>query len=114
MWSFESTNVPRSPTLQKKVCNFVGGVGSPILSNIYMDRLDKFVEETLIPEYTRGEKREANPAYKWKASQAAYSRGKGNLERAETIRREMQQLPSGNPHDPGYRRLRYIRYADGT
>jgi hypothetical protein len=24
----------------------------------------------------------------------------------------MQQLPSGNPHDPGYRRLRYIRYAD--
>src|SRR5256714_3686239 len=34
------------------------------------------------------------------------------LERAETIRREMQQLPSGNPHDPGYRRLRYIRYAD--
>lgn len=26
MWYFESTNVPRSPTLQKKVCNFVGGV----------------------------------------------------------------------------------------
>ena len=24
----------------------------------------------------------------------------------------MQQLPSGNPNDPGYRRLRYIRYAD--
>ncbi len=89
-----------------------GGIVSPILSNIYMDRLDKFVEETLIPEYTRGEKREVNPAYKWKANQAAYSRGKGNLERAETIRREMQQLPSGNPHDPGYRRLRYIRYAD--
>jgi group II intron reverse transcriptase/maturase len=89
-----------------------GGIVSPILSNIYMDRLDKFVEETLIPAYTRGEKREANPAYKWKANQAAYSRGQGNLERAETIRREMQQLPSGNPNDSGYRRLRYIRYAD--
>ena len=24
----------------------------------------------------------------------------------------MQQLPSGNPNDPGYRRLRYLRYAD--
>ena len=24
----------------------------------------------------------------------------------------MQQLPAGNPNDPGYRRLRYIRYAD--
>jgi retron-type reverse transcriptase len=27
---------------------------SPILSNIYLDRLDKFVETVLIPEYTRG------------------------------------------------------------
>jgi group II intron reverse transcriptase/maturase len=89
-----------------------GGIVSPILSNVYLDRLDKFVEDTLIPEYTRGEKREANLAYKWKANQAAYYRSKGNLERAETIRREMQQLPSGNPNAPGYRRLRYIRYAD--
>src|SRR5919109_2397369 len=89
-----------------------GGIVSPILANVYLDRLDKFVEDTLIPEYTRGEKREANLAYKWKAHQAAYHRSKGNLERAETIRREMQQLPSGNPNDPGYRRLRYIRYAD--
>jgi hypothetical protein len=89
-----------------------GGIVSPILSNIYMDRLDKFVEETLIPEYTRGEKREENLAYKWKAKQVSYYRAKGNLERTETIRREMQQLPSGNPNDPGYRRLRYIRYAD--
>ena len=89
-----------------------GGIVSPILSNIYLDRLDKFVEDTLIPSYTRGEKREANLAYKWKANQAAYYRGTGNLERAETIRREMQQLPAGNPNDPGYRRLRYIRYAD--
>src|SRR5215813_5983175 len=89
-----------------------GGIVSPILSNVYLDRLDKFVEDTLIPEYTRGEKREENLAYKWKANQAAYYRSKGNLERAETIRREMQQLPSGNPHDPGYRRLRYMRYAD--
>jgi hypothetical protein len=85
---------------------------SPILSNVSLDRVDKFVEDTLLPEYTRGDKREANLAYKWKAHQAAYHRSTGNLERAETIRREMQQLPSGNPNDPGYRRLRYMRYAD--
>ena len=24
----------------------------------------------------------------------------------------MQQLSSGDPHDPDYRRLRYVRYAD--
>ena len=34
-----------------------GGVVSPILSNIYLHRLDYFVERILIPQYTRGERR---------------------------------------------------------
>jgi retron-type reverse transcriptase len=38
-----------------------GGVVSPILSNIYLDRLDKFVEEELIPQYTRGGRKAENP-----------------------------------------------------
>src|SRR5919204_2261234 len=40
-----------------------GGVASPVLSNIYLDRLDKFVETILIPEYTRGVFRKDNPEY---------------------------------------------------
>ena len=40
-----------------------GGVVSPVLSNIYLDRLDKFAETVLIPEYTRGVTRAANPEY---------------------------------------------------
>jgi retron-type reverse transcriptase len=40
-----------------------GGVASPVLSNIYLDRLDKFAETVLIPEYTRGKGRKANPAW---------------------------------------------------
>lgn len=28
-----------------------GGVASPILSNVYLDRLDKFVETQLLPLY---------------------------------------------------------------
>ena len=31
-----------------------GGVVSPVLANVYLDRLDKFVETMLIPAYTRG------------------------------------------------------------
>ena len=38
-----------------------GGVVSPILSNIYLDRLDKFVETVLIPAHTRGTARRRNP-----------------------------------------------------
>jgi hypothetical protein len=33
------------------------------LSNIYLDRLDKFAETVLIPEYTRGIIRVTNPEY---------------------------------------------------
>jgi len=40
-----------------------GGVASPILSNIYLHRLDSFVEKVLIPQYTRGGRRARNPAY---------------------------------------------------
>src|SRR6201987_4255393 len=41
-----------------------GGVVSPILSSIYLDKLDEFVERELIPQYTRGACRAANPAYR--------------------------------------------------
>src|SRR5262245_39699328 len=40
-----------------------GGAASPILSNIYLHKLDEFVETVLIPEYTRGKRRARNPAY---------------------------------------------------
>ncbi len=42
----------------------LGGVVSPVLSNIYLDRLDTFVTTTLVPEYTRGKHKAENPAYR--------------------------------------------------
>ena len=40
-----------------------GGVASPVLSNIYLHKLDEYVERELIPQYTRGERRKINPEY---------------------------------------------------
>ena len=40
-----------------------GGVVSPILSNIYLHKLDEFVEKVLIPQYTRGKRRRSNHEY---------------------------------------------------
>jgi len=89
-----------------------GGVVSPILSNIYLDRLDNFVEATLIPEYTRGANRAHNPAY-GRVTQAIHrARGRGDRDTVRTLRKQQRALPSVDPNDPGYRRLRYIRYAD--
>lgn len=30
------------------------------------------------------------------------------------MRKQLRGMPSGDPHDPGYRRLRYVRYCDDT
>ncbi len=89
-----------------------GGIVSPILSNIYMDRLDKFVENMLIPEHTQGKRRKAHPEYERLKSLAHYYRKRGNLERTKELRKEMQEYPSVDPHDPEYKRLKYLRYAD--
>ena len=40
-----------------------GGVASPVLSNIYLDRLDQYVEQRLLPEYNHGRRRRPNRAY---------------------------------------------------
>jgi group II intron reverse transcriptase/maturase len=89
-----------------------GGVASPILSSIYLHKLDQFVETTLIPEYTRGDRRARNPAYLDLQNQLAKARRRGDRAQARTLRRRMTSLPSADPDDPGYRRLRYCRYAD--
>jgi group II intron reverse transcriptase/maturase len=40
-----------------------GGVVSPILSNIYLDRLDQFIEQTLLPAHNREEQRKPYRPY---------------------------------------------------
>ena len=89
-----------------------GGVLSPLLANIYLDKLDKYVEQELIPEYTKGEKRKVNAAYQKRAHAVYRRRKQGRAEEAELLRQQMQQLPSLDPKDPDFRRLKYVRYAD--
>jgi group II intron reverse transcriptase/maturase len=89
-----------------------GGVVSPILSNIYLDRLDKFVETVLIPEYTRGKRRAHNPAYTQVVRAIGRARNRGDRAEVRQLRQQQRRLPSGDPRDLGYRRLRYCRYAD--
>src|SRR5205823_11461152 len=89
-----------------------GGLVSPVLSNIYLHKLDEFVERELIPQYTRGEHRKRNPEY-WavKIRQRAAQRH-GDRDLARDLARKSRAIPSGDRMDPGYRRLYYCRYAD--
>ena len=89
-----------------------GGVVSPILSNIYLDRMDKWAETVLIPEHTRGTGRKANPARKKMANAVTAARKREDRAAVRDLRIRARGMPVRDPHDPGYRRLRYIRYAD--
>ena len=89
-----------------------GGVVSPILANIYLDRLDKYVETVLIPAHTRSKARKRNRAWVALSERTARQRKLGNHRMAVQLRKQMQQLPSYDPQDPDYRRLRFVRYAD--
>jgi group II intron reverse transcriptase/maturase len=91
-----------------------GGVASPILSNIYLHRLDTFVEKVLLPEYNQGGARKANPVYRKVTDTIGRARIRGDRAAVRQLRKQQRSLPSRDPDDPGYRRLRYLRYTDDT
>lgn len=89
-----------------------GGVVSPILSNLVLDKLDRFVEATLIPASTRGQRRKTNPPYVRLTVAAARARERGDSAQAWDLMKQAQAIPSREPNDPNFRRLWYVRYAD--
>ncbi|MFI1361280.1 reverse transcriptase domain-containing protein [Streptomyces sp. NPDC020898] len=89
-----------------------GGIASPVLSNIYLDRLDQFVEHTLMPEYERGERRRKNLAYHRVRRQIQRARQGGDRQQERALTQTLRRMPTQDPNDPGYRRLRYVRYCD--
>src|SRR5713101_739150 len=108
---------------KKKVCNFVGGVSSPILANIALHELDCFVAQ-LITDFERGKKRADNPEYIRdsnfikqglnKKIERETNEEKRNvlLMQKKQVQRHMRTIPSANQYDEEFRRLRYCRYAD--
>lgn len=99
-----------------------GGIVSPILTNIYLDKLDKYVKE-YIRHFDMGTKRrpgkESNDlANERKRTVRKLKKVKDGTEKAalvarlKAIEQERAAFPSGDEMDGSYRRLKYIRYAD--
>jgi group II intron reverse transcriptase/maturase len=70
-----------------------GGTVSPILSNIYLDKLDTFIEQELIPRYTRGARRRPNPEYARIAGRLRRARRRGDRAAAETWENSCARFP---------------------
>ena len=77
-----------------------GGVVSPILSNIYLHKLDEFVEQELIPQYTRGASRKDNPEYKRIHRQLESARQRGDRAAARDLGSSCARSPPATRWTP--------------
>ena len=99
-----------------------GGIISPILANIYLDKFDKYVNE-YIQQFNKGKRRMRTTEYRKNETElskarAALKNANGVDERRNAITRirelekERVNIPHSDPMDSNFARLFYIRYAD--
>ena len=102
-----------------------GGTVSPILANIYLHELDEWLEQQACT-FNQGKGRAYNREYKklYSRYQTALYRARELKEMGETakaeklapvieqLRVQYLQCPPSETHDPNFRRMRFVRYAD--
>lgn len=99
-----------------------GGIISPILANIYLDRFDKYMAD-FKKRFDCGEKRAVNSEYhrlsgkrsnlKRKLAKAESEEDKQSiLKSIKELDKIHKSIPCKNPMDENFRRLQYVRYAD--
>lgn len=98
---------------------------SPVLANVYLHELDKFMEE-YAQKYNRGKKKQMNSDYKKVVKKASYYRCMGKKKWADLspeerwernkhlkmLEKQTRQLTPTEPLDETYKRIQYTRYAD--
>lgn len=89
-----------------------GGVISPLLANIYLNEFDSWVENVLIPKYTKGKRQKANPEYSHINKEIAKCKQNGDFLTAKKLKIARRNISSIDTKNADYRRLRYVRYAD--
>lgn len=99
-----------------------GGIISPILANIYLDKLDKYMQEYIL-KFNKGKDRKRNPEYRKLETKRRNLVEK--LKKAESkadkdiilkdirqVEMKRRDVPYSLPMDESYKRLQYVRYAD--
>lgn len=99
-----------------------GGIISPILANIYLDKLDRYMEE-LKKRFDKGALRAVYPeAYELEKKRGVLAKKLRNAnseeekrmltEKIREIDRKKLTIPYSDPFDTSFKRLQYVRYAD--
>jgi group II intron reverse transcriptase/maturase len=97
-----------------------GSVVSPILTNVYLDKLDQKLA-TLCRQYSQGKYRRRNPAqiHLMQRRKQLLEQGEANPEIRADLKEPIRQLnqrilttPAARYNDPAYIRVKFLRYAD--
>ena len=99
-----------------------GGVISPLLANVYLDKLDKYIKE-YAEQFECGVRRVNNPEYgrlqndikkcrRHLAKATDESQKQSLLQQIKVLEAQRLSTQSKNVMDCNYKRLRYERYAD--
>lgn len=99
-----------------------GGIISPILANIYLDKFDKYIKE-YAAKFRKGDRRSINPEY-WRLNNKK-NRLKQKLQKTSDeqmresylyeiaqLSKQMLSTPHKDAMDADFRRMQYVRYAD--
>lgn len=99
-----------------------GGIISPILANIYLDKFDKYIKE-YAAKFRKGDRRSINPEY-WRLNNkknwlkqklqktSDEQMRKSYLYEVAQLSKQMLSTPHKDAMDADFRRLQYVRYAD--
>ena len=99
---------------------------SPVLCNIYLNELDKFMEKYAIDFNTKAPRKRLSPAYKTSVNRAYEYRKEGKQlweqlspeerkirsKRLRELERAEKSMTPTVPLDANYKRIQYTRYAD--
>lgn len=99
-----------------------GGIISPMLANIYLDKFDKYIKE-YAAKFRKGDRRSINPEYWRLNNKKNWLKKKLQKTSDEQIRKsylyeiaQMSKQMLSTPHkdamDADFRRMQYVRYAD--
>lgn len=99
-----------------------GGIISPILANIYLDKLDRYMDE-LKKRFDKGKARAVYPeTYELEKKRGVLAKKLRNTNSEEEkqvltekiceIDRKKLMIPYSDPFDTSFKRLQYVRYAD--
>lgn len=90
-----------------------GGVISPTLANVYLHAFDEYIEQ-IRKEYEKGAKRATSLEYKRvaKRRRTLALKGKSKTKEFKELSKRMRSIPSVDPRDENFIRIKYVRYAD--